>query len=249
MALSELVRVVVVDDHPGTLRDVKLQMEQYPAFVIVGTCNSVQEAVTVIPVAQPDLLLLDIHLADGTGFDIIEKLTPLSFKVIFLTAYQEHAVKAIKYGALDYLLKPLDSHELKQALDRVLQSKPTMPEQIAIAKNEYNQEGLSRIVINSHQYLHLVELLEIVYCHGEGSYTTFHLTGGRKITASKHLKEYESLLPSNLFLRVHQSYLLNNRFIEKYQHKKGFIVLKEGTEIPVSIRRRDFVTSFLSKEI
>lgn len=249
MALSALVRVIIVDDQPAALQDVKLQMEQHDAFVVVGTCNSVQEAVVIIPATQPDLLLLDINLGDGTGFDILQQLAPSSFKVIFLTAYQEHAIKAIKYGALDYLLKPLDPDELKQALDKVLLSKPAASEQVTIAKNEYQQEGLSRLIINSHLYLQVIELPEIIHCHGEGSYTTFHLTGGRKITASKHLKEYEALLPPALFLRVHQSYLINNQFIEKFHHKNGIMVLKDGTEIPVSLRRKDFVVSFLSGKV
>jgi Response regulator of the LytR/AlgR family len=243
---SGMIRVVIIDDEPAIRRDMQALLQQQPGFIVVGTCGSVAEARVLIPSTQPDLLLLDISLGDGTGFDILQEASPLSCKVIFITAHHDHAIKAIKYGALDYLLKPVDEEELQQALQRVLQLKAVAPEQLSLAQQHLKQGGLqNRIVLRSQQYLQIVAFEEIVYCQSDAGYTTFFLTDGRKIVASKSIKEYEELLPEAKFLRPHQSYLVNHQFIDRY-HKDGYLVLRSGVEIPVSTRRKDLVMEFLT---
>lgn len=243
MNFQRVIRVGIVEDQTAIREDLQARLHEYPEVVVVGSAEKVSEALVVIPAIQPDLLFLDVSLPDGSGFDILEKLKPLTFKIVFLTAYQEHALKAIKFGALDYLLKPLNTDELKLAIDKVRLSQPIIPEQIDIAHHQYHTNDTDRLVIHSQQYFQIVNLMDILFCHGDVGYTTFHLQTGKKVVASKHLKEYEDLLPANLFLRTHQSYLVNSKFIEKY-HKKGYLVLKDGSEIPVSSRRKEFVSSF-----
>ncbi len=237
------VRIVIVEDQISIRNDLKILLQGHAGFVIVGIAGSVHEALVVIPATEPDLLFMDVQLGDGTGFDILEKLQPQNYKVIFLTAYQEHAIRAIKFGAFDYLLKPINSEELSESLTKVSNSLALSSARIDIAFKHFNTELSDRIVIHAQEYYQIVELADIIYCKGESGYTTFYLRNGKKILASKHLKEYEELLPSSIFLRPHQSYLVNRNYIEKF-HTKGYIVLKEGTQIPVSFRRRHFVTSF-----
>lgn len=241
-----MIRVMIIDDEPAIRKDTQSLLQQQPDFVVVAACGSVQEANIIIPATQPDLLLLDIQLLDGTGFDILQSLQS-PCKVIFITAYHDYALKAIKYGALDYLLKPLDEEELKAALEKVRQSgiSQPLPDQIAIARQSFQQGGLhNRIVLRSQQYLKVVPFEEIIYCHSDTGYTTFFLTGDRKIVVSKSIKEYEELLPA-YFMRPHQSYLVNHHFIDTY-HKDGYLVLRNNTEIPVSTRRKDFVIEYLT---
>lgn len=243
-----MIRVVIIDDEPAIRKDIQTLMQQQPGFIVVGTCGSVQEANTIIPATQPDLLLLDIELHDGTGFDILRTLEPLTCKVIFITAYNDHAIKAIKYGALDYLMKPLDEQELHQALDKMKRSHMEQPQtdQIAVAMGHLQKGGMhNRIVLRSQQYLQVVPFEEIIYCQSDAGYTTFFLTDNRKVVVSKSIKEYEDLLPAGWFLRPHQSYLINHHFIDRY-HKDGYLVLRNGTEIPVSTRRKDFVIEYLT---
>lgn len=243
-----MIRVVIIDDEPAIRKDIQALMQQQPGFIVVGTCSSVQEARTIIPATQPDLLLLDIELHDGTGFDILRSLEPLTCKVIFITAYNDHAIKAIKYGALDYLMKPLDEEELRQALDKMQRSHLPHPQadQLSVAMGHLQKSGMhNRIVLRSQQYLQVVPFEEIIYCQSDAGYTTFFLTDNRKVVVSKSIKEYEELLPSGWFLRPHQSYLINHHFIDRY-HKDGYLVLRNGTEIPVSTRRKDFVIEYLT---
>lgn len=243
-----MIRVVIIDDEPAIRKDIQALMQQQPGFIVVGTCSSVQEAHTIIPATQPDLLLLDIELHDGTGFDILRSLEPLTCKVIFITAYNDHAIKAIKYGALDYLMKPLDEEELRQALDKMQRAHMPQPQadQLSVAMGHLQKGGMhNRIVLRSQQYLQVVPFEEIIYCQSDAGYTTFFLTDNRKVVVSKSIKEYEELLPSGWFLRPHQSYLINHHFIDRY-HKDGYLVLRNGTEIPVSTRRKDFVIEYLT---
>lgn len=241
-----MIRVVIVDDEPAIRKDTQALMQQQPGFVVVGACGSVQEAKVIIPATQPDLLLLDIQLTDGTGFDILQDLA-IPCKVIFITAYHDHALKAIKYGALDYILKPLDEEELQTALDKVRKTEGAHPQQdqLAIARQSFQQGSLpNRIVLRSQQYLQVVPFEEIMYCQSDTGYTTFFLTENRKIVVSKSIKEYEELLPS-YFMRPHQSYLVNHHFIDRY-HKDGYLVLRNNAEIPVSTRRKDYVIEYLT---
>lgn len=246
MALPQLLKVVIVDDQPVIRKDAETLIAQQSGFIVAGSCGSVKEAVDLIPRINPDLLLLDINLGDGTGFDILERLFPVSYKVIFFTAFEQHAIKAIKYGALDYLLKPLNEQELQQALAKVIQSHPAQQEQFNIALQYLKQDSQpNRLVLRSQDYMHIVSFEEILYCHSNAGYTTFHLTDSRKIMTSRRLKEYEEIFPLQQFLRPHQSYIVNNKFIYKY-HKDGFLILKDNTEVPVATRRKDIVMNYLN---
>jgi two-component system LytT family response regulator len=243
-----MIRVVIIDDEPAIRKDTQALLQQQPGFIVAATCGSVQEAKILIPATQPDLLLLDIELQDGTGFDILQQLDS-PCRVIFVTAYHDYAIRAIKYGALDYLLKPLDEEELKAALDKVRRTapEPLQQEQLMLAKQSFQQGGMqNRIVLRSQQYLQIVPFEEIIYCQSDAGYTTFFLSDQRKIVVSKSIKEYEELLP-NWFIRPHQSYLVNHHFIDRY-HKDGYLVLRNGAEIPVATRRKEIILEYLTGE-
>jgi len=245
MTLSQTKRVVIIDDQPAIRTDAAALMKMQENYVVVGACGSVQEALTVIPATEPDLLLLDISLGDGSGFDILEKFSPIPFKVIFLTAHTEYALKAIKFGALDYLLKPINENELQTALNKVV---PSSRDQVSIARQQFQHPGTpNRIVLRSQQYLHAIEINEIIYCHSHEGYTTFYLRDGKKILTSRHLKEYEEMLPSIQFLRTHQSYLINTQFIDKYQKEDGYLILRDGTQIPVASRRISEIIEYFNR--
>lgn len=239
------VRVVLVEDHPGLARDLRMIMARQPGFIVVATGASVKEALLLIPATEPDLLILDVELGDGLGFDILSALWPLSFKVIFATAYQGYAIKAIKYGALDYLLKPIDEVELRAALDKFKDAEPVDPKQVALAQQQYLSPGVSGLIaLRSQPHLKIVALSEIIYLQSDEQ-TIFHLTGNRTVAVAKPLKEYEDLLPIQQFLRPHHGYMVNLIFVEHYHHD-GYLVLRNGLTIPVSTRRRMAIVNFLT---
>lgn len=240
-------RILIIEDEPIIRNSIVSIFNSWKDVVVVGSCGSVASALVMISGTSPDIILMDINLPDGTGFDILDQVSPGNFHVIFITAYNDFAIKAIKYGAMDYLLKPLNEEELKIAIQKIIgeQIPPMQEHQLLVSKQHYQTpDADNRIVLRFQQYFDIVSFEDIAFCKSDGGYTTFFMTDGREIMISKTLKEYEELLPDKFFIRTHRSYLVNKRFIDRY-HKEGYLVLRNGKEIPISTRRRDYVMSFL----
>jgi two-component system LytT family response regulator len=244
MTLS-MIRVVIVEDQPGIRSDIQYLVEKQEGFSVAGSCGTVKEARTLIQQLKPDLLLLDIHLPDDTGFDVLKE-TANEYKAIFLTGFENHAIQAIKHGALDYLLKPVDETEFSQALHKVSRNFPARPEQVNVASSFHGEGIRNRLVLRSQDYLQIVEINQIVYCHSDSGYTTFYFDDKRKILVSKILKDYEDVLTEPMFLRPHQSYLVNTGYIDRYT-RDGIIHLKNGEQVPVSTRRKEAVLHFFNR--
>ena len=212
---------------------------------VIGECESVKEAVVVANACKPELIFLDINLLDGTAFDFLEQTENLDFKVIFITAYEEYALKALKIGAVDYLLKPVDIQELQLALQKI----KTLPvaeqkQQIDTVKTIWDDKD-SKLILSLHDSFQVVDLNELMFCESDKGYTSFCCSNGEKYIASKTLKEFEERLSKANFTRPHQSFMVNLKFIDKYD-KSGVIHLKNGKKIPVSSRKKDsFLTTFL----
>lgn len=216
-------------------------------LTILGECESVKEAVTVAKACKPDLIFLDINLTDGNAFDFLEQTTHLNFNVIFITAYEQYALQAIKNGAVDYILKPVDIEELEQAIDKAIQLQSTITtEQVDVIKNQLIDRKKDKIILRLQEGFQVINFNELMYCKSDKGYTTFYLENNKSYIASKPLKEFESQLPSQNFYRTHQSYIVNLKYIDKYD-KNGYIFLKSGTKIPVSTRRKEeFVNKLLN---
>ena len=213
---------------------------------VIGECGSVKEGLVVTNACKPDLIFLDINLADGNAFDFLEQIETLSFKVIFITAYQEYALKALKFGAVDYILKPVDIEELEIALKKVKTTTVLNQQQrIKAAKSVYNPDD-SKLILSLQDSFQVIALNELIYCESDKGYTTFYCTGNKKYLVSKTLKEFEERLLKSHFIRPHQSFIINLNFIDKYD-KSGTIYLKNSKKIPVSSRKKGaFLTSFLN---
>ncbi len=210
---------------------------------VVGECGSVQEAVVVAKACKPNLIFLDINLTDGTGFDFLDQTNELDFKVIFITAYEEYALKALKIGAVDYLLKPVDVDELKTAIDKVnALSVETQKQRISTARKVMSGDS-ETLILSLQDSFQVINLPELMFCESDKGYTTFYLSNGKKHLASKSLKEFEEQLTSQYFTRPHQSFIVNLKFIDRYD-KSGTIFLKNGAKIPVSSRKK---TEFLDE--
>lgn len=244
MIQAPSARVVIVEDQVPMRKEIEMLVHQEKGFEVVGACGSVEEAIDLIQTKAPDIVLLDINLSGGTGFDVLNKVQHLSFKIIFLTAHSEHAIRAIKADAIDYLLKPVMPQELSAALEKARRVTPLSLEHLkGVYEGLKKQEELHSIVIRYNDFWERIDLNYLLYCQSAYNYTTFYLKGGKKVIASKPLIEYEDQLPTSGFLRPHQSYIVNNRYITRYR-RDGFLILEEGTEIPVSKRRREIVIEF-----
>jgi len=242
------MRVLLVEDkehiRKGLLR--LLELIEFE-LIVVGECESVAEATVVANASKPDLVFLDINLSDGTGFDFLDQTQNLDFKVIFTTAYEEYALKALKAGAVDYLLKPIDLEELKAAIEKVVDRPFTEQQQNINTVKAMWKNDSSKLILSLHDSFQVIDLNELLYCESDKGYTTFYCGNGKSHIVSKTLKEFEERLTSANFIRPHQSFMVNMTFIDKYD-KSGVIHLKNGTTIPVSSRKKDtFVSSFLRK--
>ncbi len=240
------MKALIVEDKPYIRKSLRNLLQLIEVDIdIIGECESVKDAVVVTNTCKPELIFLDINLTDGTGFDFIEQTKTLPFKVIFITAYEEHALKALKIGAVDYLLKPVDIEELQTALQKVAQiSISEQKQQIKMAKEVWSNED-SKLILSLHDSFQVIDLNELQYCESDKGYTTFYCSDNKKYMVSKTLKEFEERLSKANFTRPHQSYMVNLKFIDKYD-KSGVIHLKSGKKIPVSSRKKeDFLTVFL----
>jgi two-component system, LytTR family, response regulator len=247
MHLTTPLSVIIVEDMIAIRQDLEEFLQQQPGFNVTGACSTVYEAIELIHNTKPDLLLLDIGLPDGTGFDILEQITA-QCKVIFLTAHSQYAIQAFRYGAIDYLLKPFNELELMEALQRVINAQPLQREQIDITLHSYRKsKAPDRIVLRSQDFVKLVELKDIIYLQADNSYTIFFLNTGMKMVITRHLKEYDDLLSAKSFMRTHKSYLINELYIDRYHPKEGIIYLKDATEIPVSDRKKEMVDQYFKK--
>jgi len=212
---------------------------------VIGECETVKDAVVVAHACKPELIFLDINLLDGNAFDFLKQAEGLAFKVIFITAYEEFALKALKSGAVDYLLKPVDIDELKMALQKVkILPIAEQQKQIKTVKAVWHNED-SKLILSLHDSFQVIELKELMYCESDKGYTTFYCIDNKKYMVSKTLKEFEERLINANFVRSHQSFMVNFKYIDKYE-KSGAIYLKNGKKIPVSSRKKEhFISSFL----
>ncbi len=239
------IRAVLVEDQPFIRGQILSMTSRLKFLTVLGAVSSVADAVALLGHTKPDVLLLDIVLTDGTAFNILDQVALTDCRIIFLTAHEEYALKAIKYGAMDYLLKPFSLEELSDALEKVMAQMPASETQLSVVKGQYDDD-CDRIILPAQRELHVVYFQDILYCSGNSGYTTFHLINEEKILTSKHLKVYEALLPGSRFTRVHQSYVVNIDYIKQYA-KSGWLLLKNGSKVPVSDSKKDSVVRFLRK--
>ncbi|GEP93279.1 two component transcriptional regulator, LytTR family [Chitinophaga terrae (ex Kim and Jung 2007)] len=249
-ALSALIRVVIVEDQPIVRNDIKALVESHEGFIVVGQCATIEEGYVLLTTTLPDLVLLDIELGTSNSFELLEQLESLPFSIIFLTAYESFAIRAIKFGAMDYLLKPVNEQEFHNALSKVTQKKETDRIQVAVVSSHYKKPN-NRLVLRSQTFIQVVDLPDIIYCKSDSGYTTFFLADGRKVVTSRYIKEYQEMLPANMFLRPHQSYVVGLRYIDRYQRELGGgnIILKNGTVIPVASRKKDMVIAAITQKL
>ncbi|MEZ4800450.1 MAG: LytTR family DNA-binding domain-containing protein [Flavobacteriales bacterium] len=244
--------VLVVDDEKRARESIIEMLKLYcPQVDRIEQAESIKTAEQTILNGRPDLILLDIKLKDGSGFDLIAKIKHFDIPVIFITAYEEYALKAFEIAALHYLLKPIDPDALVAALEKAEQilQKNQLQNRLELFLDQMAtpQKATDKIVLKTQENIYIVPIKEIIYCEADKNYTTFFIKGKNKIVVSKSIGEYESLLPGSSFLRIHQSILLNLGFIDRYERGDGgFVVTTEGNKVPVSTRKKDQLMAYLS---
>ena len=247
---SGMLKALIVDDE-AKARDILLfHVENFiPEITHVELAGNVPEALRLIRSFQPDIVFLDIVMPQQDGFDLLNALETWDFDVIFTTAHDQYAIKAIRFSALDYLLKPVDPDELQAAVQRHIERRSEQPQRQQLYRNFVDnlhapRENEFKLAIPTADGTYFFQTKEIIRCQADRNYTVFHLTGPRRFIASRTLGEYDEILSAQGFLRVHKSHLVNLEFIDNFMGK-DYIRLLDQTEIEVARRRKDDVKSAL----
>ena len=246
-----MLSAIIIEDMPDALVLLQQELkENHTDINVIATAKSVVEAAKVLRKHTPDILFLDIMLGDGTGFDILEIFPELSSQIIFVTASDEYAIRAFKFAAIDYVLKPYASEELAKAIDRAKEQLHPSSERLNLLKETIATPDTrpDKISLHTLDKIIIVGLDEIVRCEADSNNTMFHLTNGKKIFVTKTLKYFSDMLNGYNFLRVHQSHLVNLQCINAFiKTDGGYLLLKDKQTVPVSVRKKSEVIEMLDR--
>jgi len=249
---EDMLRTVIIDDEAHVRETLaRLLASHCPQIRLIGEADGVSSGVKLIRETHPQLVILDIRMEDGTGFDLMQQFETIDFKVIFITAYEKYAVLAFKFAAIDFLLKPLNPEELVDAIKRA----ETLIQEHFITQFQALEENLKtdlrqkkKVVLKTQENIYLVDLQDITHCESDGCYTFVHTISSDKIIISKTLREFDDMLCDSGFYRVHKSYLVNLSQIKRFEkHEGGYIILNNDHKIPVASRKREELLELFEK--
>lgn len=242
------MRAVIVDDEQEARDVLRAMLRRHaPEVDILAEASSVNLAVDVLKDHKPDILFLDVQMPGGDGFELLKQLGAWDFDVIFITGSQHHAIQAIRFSALDYLMKPVLGDELRAAIDRHVAKRASGPDQQKQFLENIAQpdERTMKLTLTSGDRSYFVEPAEVVWCEADVNYTNLHLQDERRFVSARTLKDYEDMLTPLGFLRTHRSYLVNRAHVD-HLDRSGFLVLRNGKRVEVASRRRDDIARALS---
>ena len=250
-----MISTLLIDDDANLRNGMKSLLERYaPDFNILGEADSVETGIQSMDALKPQVVFLDIQLADGTGFDILESLArkhgQATSHIVFITAHEQYAIKAFRFSALDFLLKPVDPEDLEKVIGKI---------RSVVSKNEgfahidlllenirRKVDNFKRIALSTSDGIHLFEISDIIRCESEDNYTKFFIKNNKPVLISKTLKEYEEMLGEHGFERIHQSHLINLSYLKSYIKKDGgYVIMSDGSHLPISQRKKERLQELL----
>ena len=240
-----MINAVLIDDEIDSNRILQTLLENYcPQVRVAGTADGVETATTLIREVRPDLVFMDIEMTEGNAFDLLNRLQPIEFHIIFVTAFDNHAVRAFRYNAIDYLLKPVNIRELCAAVEKISDKYAgiNMLERVQsmLENMRGGNSGERKMAVPTANGLSFISLSEVIRLEANGAYTVIHLQDKGKISATIPIKEYEELLPEAIFFRIHHSHIINLNKIKSYQKGRGgYVTMEDNSFIEVASRRRE----------
>ena len=244
--MKQLTAILVDDEEHNRQNLSALLTKHCPEVVVLGQAASVSEAFQLIKKSSPEVVFLDIEMPNANGFALLELFEELLFKVVFVTAYDAYALKAIKFSASDYILKPIDHQDLRKAVDDLLaESTPTEVNRQSL-ESFLNQEE-KKIALTLSDEIKLITLSDIIRIEADNNYAQFYLSSGEKVLVSKHLGFYYDIIKDFGFMRVHQSHLINQKFVDRYVKRDGgYLQLSNGDQVPISRTQKENLLKWFS---
>lgn len=238
-----MLKAIIVDDEPYCCETIATLLEESRDVEIVSVCHNAADALVAIRKYSPDIVFLDVEMPKMNGFEMLEQLPQVNFEIIFTTSYDQYALKAIRFSAIDYLLKPVDEEELRTAIQKVIQrSQKPITQQLEILLQKIHQPStpINKIAMPTMEGLQMIPVDSIISCESDSNYTILQLKNSKKLIVSRTLKEIEELLEEHSFLRVHRCYLANMNEVEKYvKGEGGYLVMSDGTTIDVARNKKE----------
>jgi two-component system LytT family response regulator len=239
-----MLKTIIIDDEPDSIKLLELQLTQHcPEIEIASTYTSSVKALPGIEKLQPDLIFLDIEMPVMNGFELLEKILHLPFSVIFITAYNQYALKAFRFNAVDYLVKPIDANDLTEAVAKAIKrAKPTSA-QLSQMQKQLRGEPATRIAIPGQQGgISFIDLNDIIYGEASNNYSKLILTDGKQFLISKTLKDVQEVLEEEHFLRVHRQYIINLNHVKHFNRNEGVLTMDNGHHIPIARNQKERLT-------
>ena len=249
-----MITALLIDDDSNLRNGMKSLLARYaPEIRIIGEADSVETGVKIVLQNQPQVVFLDIHLGDGSGFDLLEEVNQrgkLNSQIVFITAHEQYAIKAFRFSALDFLLKPVDPEELQKVIEKQLhvfdKNDSVAHIDLLLENIRKKVDNFKRIALSNSDGIHLFEVSDIIRCESEDNYTKFYIKNSKPILISKTLKEYEELLTEHGFERIHQSHLINLAYLKSYIKKDGgYVIMADNANLPISQRKKERLQELL----
>jgi two-component system LytT family response regulator len=247
------LKTIIIDDESDAVEFISSIIGEYcPDLEVVGKAHNVIEGFRLINDKAPDLVFLDVEMPNGSGFDLLARFPEKNFEVVFITAFNHYAIKAIKFSAVDYILKPININEFIEAVARVAKKRLTKPsatnDNLKVLLENLRSSPPSRLAIPTADGMEYLNPREIIRIEADRSYSWFYLIGDRKILVSKHLKEFQELLSDRHFFRSHNSHLINLKFVKKFIRREGgYIEMTDGVLIPISRNKKDLFLAHMAR--
>ncbi len=248
-----MITAVIIDDEKKSVSTLTKFLEDYcPAVKVLGTADSAKTGKQLIMNTKPQLVFLDVEMPYGSGLDLLESFTTIEFETIFITAFNHYAINAFRYAALDFLLKPVNIPQLKEAVNRAIQritEKSSVKNYRLLLENlKEHDAGEQKIVLTDSKGQHFIKLNDIMYCIADGSYTHVYLNDSKSFLSSRNLKEFEDMLPKSVFCRIHHGHLINIFQISKViKGRGGNVIMRDGRELEIAVRRKDDFLKLIKK--
>jgi len=235
-----LIKTILLDDEPDAIKLLQLQIDKNcPNVEIIGTFTNPKLAIQSIKKTPPDLLLIDVEMPNLNGFDVLEKLMPIDFSIIFVTAFNQYAIRAFKYNAIDYLVKPIDISELQNAIEKASQRTRISEMELKLLKQHRLEKTIDKIAVSTQNGIHFIDLKDIILAESKNNYSVLTLTNKSSFTISKTLKELQEILEESHFLRIHRQYIINLNELLHFNKTDCLLTLKNNINVPVARNKKD----------
>ena len=253
-----MITALLIDDDDNLRAGMKSLLSRYaPEIAIMGEADSVKTGTELLLKTEPQVVFLDIHLGDGSGFDLLEEVNKrgkLNSQIVFITAHEQYAIKAFRFSALDFLLKPVDPDELEKVISKIknvlVKSESVAHIDLLLENIRKKVDNFKRIALSTADGIHLFEISDIIRCESEDNYTKFYIKNNKPVLISKTLKEYEDLLTEHGFERIHQSHLINLAYLKSYIKKDGgYVVMADNSNLPISQRKKERLQELIGKQL